>query len=203
MISVETEAGTLELQTEEEVFSPSHADPGTMAMLSLISVTDSDTVLDLGCGCGIVGIVLAKRGAGRVIFTDVLEQAAALTRRNAVQNGLSEPDVRCGNAYESVPEKDFTMIVSNPPYHTDFSVAKEFIETGFRKLAVGGKMIMVTKRLDWYRNKLTTVFGGVKVTESNGYYIFIAEKRTAHRTTRKEPKQQLSKKLARRYSGRK
>ena len=36
---------------------------------------------------------------------------------------------------------------------------------------------MVTKRLDWYKNKLTSVFGGVKIIEKNGYNIFIAEKR--------------------------
>lgn len=35
---------------------------------------------------------------------------------------------------------------------------------------------MVTKRLDWYKNKLTSVFGGAKVYEIYGYYVFIAEK---------------------------
>nr|WP_245580700.1 hypothetical protein [Brachyspira alvinipulli] len=36
---------------------------------------------------------------------------------------------------------------------------------------------MVTKRLDWYKNKLTSIFGGVKVINKNGYYIFISQKR--------------------------
>ncbi len=35
---------------------------------------------------------------------------------------------------------------------------------------------MVTKRLDWYKNKLTSVFGGVIVHEINGYYVFVSEK---------------------------
>lgn len=73
-----------------------------------------------------------------------------------------------------MPDNDFTLILSNPPYHTDFSVPKHFIEIGFKKLVLGGKLIMVTKRLDWYKNKLTSIFGGVKI---NGYYVFIAEKR--------------------------
>ena len=42
---------------------------------------------------------------------------------------------------------------------------------------LNGKFIMVTKRLDWYKNKLSSVFGGVRVKEKNGYYIFISEKR--------------------------
>ena len=73
---------------------------------------------------------------------------------------------------------DFSIILSNPPYHTDFSVAKHFIEIGFYKLVLNGRFVTVTKRFDWYKNKLTSIFGGVKVIEKNGYYIFISEKRS-------------------------
>lgn len=77
----------------------------------------------------------------------------------------------------NVPETDFTLILPSTPYHTYFSVAKHFIENGFKKLAVGGKFITVIKSLDWYKNKLISVFGGVKIHEIDGYYVFIAEKR--------------------------
>lgn len=36
---------------------------------------------------------------------------------------------------------------------------------------------MVTKRDLWYRKKLTSIFGGVKVCEIDGYYIFLAVKK--------------------------
>jgi 16S rRNA (guanine1207-N2)-methyltransferase len=32
-------------------------------------------------------------------------------------------------------------------------------------------MWMVTKRLPWYKNKLTAIFGGVRVHEVDGYYV--------------------------------
>ena len=38
---------------------------------------------------------------------------------------------------------------------------------------------MVTKRKDWYKNKLISIFGGVKITEIDGYYVFMVEKKTA------------------------
>ncbi|MDE6032167.1 MAG: methyltransferase, partial [Oscillospiraceae bacterium] len=85
----------------------------------------------------------------------------------------------------------------NPPYHADFSVPKSFIEIGFEKLAIGGKLVMVTKRLDWYKNKLTSVFGGVKVREVNGYYVFIAEKRSNIIKKKSKPVKKLSRKLER------
>ena len=67
--------------------------------------------------------------------------------------------------------------MSNPPYHTDFSVAKEFIEGSYKHLQKGGCLVMVTKRFEWYKNKIKSVFGGVRWTESNGYFVFRAEKR--------------------------
>jgi 16S rRNA (guanine1207-N2)-methyltransferase len=58
----------------------------------------------------------------------------------------------------------------------DFSVPKHFIEKGFNHLKIGGKLFMVTKRKEWYKNKLISVFGGVKIWEENGYYVFMAQK---------------------------
>jgi 16S rRNA (guanine1207-N2)-methyltransferase len=83
------------------------------------------------------------------------------------------------DGFNSLTDTDFDVILSNPPYHADFAVPKHFIEKGFNRLKVGGRMYMVTKRKDWYKNKLTAIFGGVKVFEAGEYYVFCAEKRSA------------------------
>jgi len=191
----------LVLHTNEEVFSPGAVDRGTKAMLSYVTFTQEDKVLDLGCGCGVVGILAAKQiGADKVVMCDVSENAVLLSRQNADANGVGKVVIRQSDGLKEIAENGFTLILSNPPYHTDFAVAKGFIEEGFKKLAVGGKMIMVTKRLDWYRNKLSSVFGGVTVKEKDGYYVFLAEKR-GNRKPKKEKKNQqiMSKKLQRKY----
>ncbi len=72
----------------------------------------------------------------------------------------------------------FTIILSNPPYHEDFSVPRSFIEDGFPLLALGGIMVMVVKRLNWYKNKLSSIFGGVTVHKIDDYYVLTAEKRS-------------------------
>lgn len=192
---------SLVLQTNEEVFSPTAVDKGTKAMLSFVEFKPEDKVLDLGCGCGVVGIVAAKRiGAERVVMCDVSENAVQLSGQNAAANGVDGVTIRKSDGLQEISETEFTLILSNPPYHTDFAVAKGFIEDGFKKLAIGGKMVMVTKRLDWYRNKLSSVFGGVTVKEKDGYYVFIAEKR-GNRKPKKEKKNEqiMSKKLQRKY----
>lgn len=76
-------------------------------------------------------------------------------------------------------------------------VAKRFIEGGYCRLRQGGQMVLVVKRLVWYQNKLTAVFGGVKVRECHGYYVLIAEKRKIKNSTK--TKRKMSKKLLRKY----
>ncbi len=189
----------IKLETDNSVFSPSAVDTGTLAMLSFLQLKPEDKVLDLGCGQGIVGIYCGKiLGENRVVMCDVSPEAVAISKQNAGLNNVGNIRILESNGFSQIEDKDFTVILSNPPYHTDFSVAKEFIENGFRHLLVGGTMYMVTKRLEWYKNKLTSVFGGVKVREKDGYYIFIAEKRAPSVSKKKkEQKNTLSKKLQR------
>ena len=187
-------------ETGEYYFSPKGVDRGTRLMLETVPVREGDKVLDLGCGYGVVGIYAAKQlGGGRVVMCDILEDAVALSSDNLSKNGIEGVRVLQSDGLKSIEDRDFTLIYSNPPYHTDFSVAKEFIEDGFRKLSVGGRMVMVTKRLDWYKNKLKTVFGGVKVFEAEDYFIFLSEKRAAHVEKSKKNTQTMSKKLQRKY----
>ena len=200
IITEQVQGIDLVLHTNEEVFSPGAVDKGTKAMLSFVEFGAEDKVLDLGCGYGVVGIFAGKIiGGENVVMCDISETAIEYAWHNAELNQVSGMDIRLSNGFENIEEKDFTIILSNPPYHTDFSVAKHFIETGFKHLVIGGMMVMVTKRLEWYKNKLTSAFGGVRVYEIDGYYVFVAEKRS--RGIRKKLKNEkgLSKKLRQKY----
>ena len=188
---------TVTLDTGDYYFSPDEIDRGTLAMLSAVEASPEDKILDLGCGYGIVGIYLAKLSGAEVVMSDVSEDAVRLSEENLKLNGVTSARVVQSDGLSAVEDKDFSLILSNPPYHTDFKVAKGFIENGFRKLKVGGRMIMVTKRLDWYKNKLISVFGGVRIKEIDGYYVFEAEKRTSERPVKVKKTNKLSKKLQR------
>ena len=168
----------LELETQPGLFSPSHPDRGTLAMLSCTHFEPGMRVLDLGCGCGLVGILAARLcGEENVVLSDIDPLAAEVAGRNAVRNGVPGVKVVVSDGFSQLDEAGFDLILSNPPYQSDFSVAKAFIEKGFNRLKLGGRLMMVTKRRDWYRNKLAAVFGGVKVREIDGYQVFEAERR--------------------------
>lgn len=157
------------------VFSPDAADRGTLAMLSAAQLEPDapQKVLDLVCGWGLVGIYCALMwGPGYVTMLDVDPAAVDCARRNCALNGLDALKPIVSDAYDALDDAGFDLILSNPPYHADFAVARRFIEKGFNRLRLGGRMIMVTKRRDWYKNKFISVFGGVKIDEIDGYLVF-------------------------------
>lgn len=186
LITAECGGQRLTLETRPGLFSPERADRGTLAMLSCARFEPGMRVLDLGCGCGLVGICAARIcGEANVILSDIDPLAAEVARRNAARNGVGGVKVVVSDGFSRLDEAGFDLILSNPPYQSDFSVAKAFIEKGFNRLKLGGRMLMVTKRREWYRNKLVAIFGGVRIHEIDGYFVFEAQKRDARYANRR------------------
>ncbi len=178
----------LRLETAPTLFSPRAIDRGTLAMLSEVAFTRDDKVMDLGCGYGVVGIVAARLGSPeRVWMLDKDPLAVRIAAANAAANGVAGVRVIESDGFSALDETGFSRILCNPPYQVDFAVPKAFIEKGFNRLAIGGRMLMVTKRELWYRRKLTAIFGGVRVRHIDGYAVFEAERRSARYANRPEP----------------
>ena len=179
LLQAEVLGQRVELETCSGLFSPEHIDRGTLAMLSHVRFESGMRIMDLGCGCGIVGIVAAKiAGEENVFMSDADPLAVETARRNAQRNGVGGVSIFTSDGFRDVDASGFDLILSNPPYQTDFSVAKGFIEKGFNRLKIGGTLYMVTKRREWYKNKLISVFGGVEIRETDGYFVFIAQRRS-------------------------
>lgn len=80
------------------------------------------TVLDMCCGCGAVALALARRNPTiRIWAGDLLEAAAAATRRNVRRHDLDDRiSVACGDLFVAFSgeglEGRVDLIVANPPY---------------------------------------------------------------------------------------
>ena len=179
MITATVNGIELRFESAPGLFSPRAIDAGTLAMLSRVDFDRDDKVLDLGCGYGVVGLVAARLGRpDRVWLLDKDPAAVEMATINLAANDAAGATVVLSDGFRSFFETGFDKILCNPPYQADFAVPKHFIEKGFNRLAVGGSLFMVTKRELWYRNKITSVFGGVKVVEIDGYFVFEATKKT-------------------------
>ena len=172
----------LEIQTDARALIPRQetetlCETG-IAHLRALGPLPPPAALDLCTGSGAIALALRHECPfAQVSASDASAEALSLARENARRLGLSV-DFFAGDLFDAVGERRFDLILSNPPYQSDFSVAKRFIEKGFNRLKVGGRMMMVTKRLDWYRNRLRAVFGGVRVEQVDGYFVFTAERRS-------------------------
>ena len=185
VITVEVKGLDLSLETAPSLFSPLRADRGTLAMLSCVDFAPGMRVLDLGCGCGLVGIAAARLcGAENVVMCDIDPLAVEIAGRNAARNGVEGVKTAVSDGFAGLTDAGFDLILSNPPYQSDFSVAKGFIEKGFNRLKLGGRLVMVTKRREWYRNRMIAIFGGVRIHEIDGYFVFEAERRDARYANR-------------------
>ena len=84
--------------------------------LGLVPDAQAD-VLDLGTGTGAIALALASERPGwRVTGIDLQPEAVALARENARRLGLERVVFETGDWYKSLPEKRYSLIVSNPPY---------------------------------------------------------------------------------------
>jgi len=82
-----------------------------------LKVEAGDDVLDVGTGTGVLALVAARKGARKVVATDILDKAVENARLNVRRLDLSEVvEVRdAGNLFEPAPEQ-FDVIIFNPPW---------------------------------------------------------------------------------------
>lgn len=77
-------------------------------------------LVDLGCGCGVIGLLLAARWRGcHATLVELQPELAQLARRNALENRLAaRVEVRCADLREAVAPGDAAkLVVSNPPFY--------------------------------------------------------------------------------------
>lgn len=77
-------------------------------------ITPDTTVLDIGCGSGILSIAALLLGAKRATGVDIDPLAVKTARENGLENGFSAPqyEVLCGNLATDVKGK-FDVVVAN------------------------------------------------------------------------------------------
>jgi methylase of polypeptide subunit release factors len=90
------------------------ASPASTTLAQIAMRTPVGSALDLGTGCGVQSLHLARH-AGRIVGTDVNARALELAALTAALNGAAV-DLREGSLYEPFAGERFDLIVSNPPF---------------------------------------------------------------------------------------
>lgn len=93
------------------VFAPTHT---SRTLADALEITPDDTVIDVGCGSGVLSFVAARLGAKHVIGCDISEPAVAAAAENARRLGLSDRvEFRAGSLLEPVRDVKATVIIGD------------------------------------------------------------------------------------------
>jgi 16S rRNA (guanine1207-N2)-methyltransferase len=171
-------------RTDAGVFSRSELDRGTELLLEAIELGPCESILDLGCGYGALGIVAARLSeGGRVILTDVNERAVALARANVAANGIRNAEVRFGDLYAPVADVFFDHILCNPPIRAGREVVDRIIAEAPSHLLEGGHLWIVVRTRQGassIQSRMVQAFGNAAVVKrGSGFKVLRSDRSEA------------------------
>lgn len=172
----------LSFVTDANVFSKDRVDFGSSLLIQSMQIGPTDTVLDLGCGYGPIGICASKLATeGKVLMVDVNERALELTKKNIEKNNSSNATVRMSDGVDGVQvEEKFHVVLTNPPIRAGKDKVFQFYEGAYEHLLPGGDLWVVIQKkqgAESTEKKLQELFEKVDmVRQEKGYRIYRANK---------------------------
>ncbi|WP_316747951.1 50S ribosomal protein L11 methyltransferase [Pedobacter gandavensis] len=115
-------------------FGTGHHQTTTMMMQYILSTdVQGKTILDMGCGTGILAILAAKKGAASLVAIDNDDVCYLSTLENSELNGITNLTAACGGK-ETIPQQTFDIILAN----INRNILLDQIPTYAKVLAPGG-----------------------------------------------------------------
>lgn len=164
----------LSFQNSPGLFSTDSLDAGTELLLDTLvgrfENISGTRILDVGCGCGVLGCVLSARGA-EVTMIDCDARAVRFARRNLEANGLSG-DVMAMDAAAGLPDMAYDLVVSNPPTHAGHETLYSLFDRSSR---AAPQVVIVVRELLTYEKWLAKYFRVENLSNRDGYKVLLFE----------------------------
>ncbi len=143
----------------KNVFSPKYFHD-TEIFAEHLLVEPNEDLLEIGCGSGIISVIKALQGVGRIVAIDINHEAVKNTRDNALKHGvLNIIDVRQGHLFRPLKKNErFDVIFWNAPFGLiettafstlekavfdhDYKAIGEFLQKGLGYLKPKGRLVI-------------------------------------------------------------
>jgi len=169
----------LVVKNHAAVFSQEKLDLGTRFFIE--NLPDSDqypSILDLGCGNGVLGLMAAiKNPSAKIIFTDESYMAVDSSILNFVSvfDDSREAEFLQTDCLQGVEENSVSLILCNPPFHQNNAindnVAWQMFSESLVALEEKGELWVVGNRHLAYHAKLKRLFGNCEIIASNKKFV--------------------------------
>jgi len=172
-----------EFLTAPGVFSANKVDTGTSVLLKKVSIPEQGKILDLGCGIGVVGIVISNEQHNlKTHFIDINSRATELTLKNIKKYKLRNTSVFTGDYMKVLEENKFLYdaIYFNPPIRLGKKTYLPHIRKAAEFLTTGGVMQIVIKKKLGAESAYNSLYADLdeeKYTmkilgKNSGYWVF-------------------------------
>ncbi|WP_404343043.1 methyltransferase [Pseudoalteromonas mariniglutinosa] len=165
------------------VFSRDSLDIGARFFFNYLPQTSKvRDIVDLGCGNGVVGLmVLSRCPNARLTFVDESYMAVESARLNIADN-LSEQYDNCqfieNDCLTGFTPNSVDVVLCNPPFHQAQAVTDHIAWQMFKQaketLKVGGELRIIGNRHLDYHDKLKRMFGNCKLVGSNKKFVVLS-----------------------------
>ena len=186
---------TFQFALSQSLFSSFDVDTGSRLLLASIAQQLSAdpaergrlrSILDLGCGTGVLGLALAKHYGAELTARDRDALALAVTAHNAAANGIAcrtAGGVDTANLDGTCERGPYQLVVSNLPAKAGEPVLAHMIGAAVRVTAPGGRvaLVVVSNLAQQTRRQLADVADLIHEREGNRHTVFHARPRA--RTT--------------------
>lgn len=164
---------TIDVISMPGVFNHGELDHGTALLLKTMTTPDAGTVLDFGCGAGIISAYFGKKNPKlEFICIDVSAFATTATELTLAANNIKGVTL-LSNGLSELKDK-VNHIVTNPPFHTglntDYQITETFIKEAKRFMQPNGSLNLVANSFLKYQPFLEQEFGSYTQTAKNNKF---------------------------------
>lgn len=167
-------------KTDNGVFSKDGLDFGTRLMLEALPIKDmSGVVLDLGCGYGVVSIILSKFVNATFDAVDVNKRALHLAEMNKKKNSVSGINFFESFCYEKINKK-YDYIITNPPIRAGKKVVYGMLMGAKDFLKEDGVLFFVMRKEQGAKTAirdLETLYNIEVLCKEKGFFVIKCELR--------------------------
>ena len=175
------EGTSYQITNHSGVFSRDSLDIGTRFFLqNLPSIESEGRIVDLGCGNGVVGLMMSINSPNsELIFTDESFMAIASAKENfkSVHGKELRAQFMVTNCLQGVGQGSVDLILNNPPFHqqnvVSDSIAKQMFLESKHVLKERGELWVIGNRHLGYHVALKELFGNCTVVAKNDKFVIL------------------------------